>query len=147
MKKYLVNSLILILLTLSIGCKKYSASTSNNNSNSIAGVISEGTWTISSYTQRTEDKSAMFTGINFIFSSDGKLSASGTKIANGTWVYSPASTGYYGNTLATFSINLGTTSPFDKLSKAWNIGEQNNTVLRLDNPETTEDEHVTFLKK
>jgi RNA binding exosome subunit len=89
----------------------------------------------------------LFQGIIFTFSSDGKLNASGTHVANGTWIFSPASTGYYGNNLATFSINLGTNSPFDKLTKKWNIGQQNNSLLRLDNPEALEDEHVTFLKK
>ena len=148
MKKYLSGSLLLLLLGFCSGCKKYSnSSTTNTNVNNTPIAVTTGTWSITSYTQRTEDKTASFAGVNFVFSSDGKLTASGTKTANGNWVFSAASTGYYGTTQATFAISIGTNTPFDKLSRVWNIAEQTNTVLMLDNPEAVEDEHITFSKK
>ena len=148
MKKYFFCSLSLVLLIFCISCKKYSSSApASTTSNNPTGNITSGTWSITSFTQKTEDKTSTFAGINFVFSSDGKLIASGTNAANGTWVFTEASTGYYGNAKETFSINLGINAPFNKLSKTWNIAEQNSTTLRLDNPQALEDEHVSFSKK
>jgi len=140
-----VITIAMLLLILLIGCKK-SYNTPGTNNNNVPSVTN-GTWTITSYTQRTENKTGDFSGINFTFSSDGKVVASGAYSASGSWSSTPASTDYYGNsTVASFTINLGSSSPFNKLSKSWNIGEQATTVLRLDNKETTEDEHITFSK-
>jgi len=147
MKKLFLSSLGLMLLISFTSCKKYSSSNTPSNTNNISTVISVGTWSITSFTQRTEDKTSIFSGTNFVFTTDGKLTASGINTANGTWVATGASNGYYGNAKETFSINLGAATPFNKLSKTWNIAEQTATLLRLDNPEALEDEHVTFSKK
>src|SRR4051794_31481475 len=50
-----------------------------------------GTWTISAYRQRTEDKTSLFTGYNFVFKSGGVLEATlNGASTTGTWVYTPA---------------------------------------------------------
>jgi hypothetical protein len=148
MKKITQSTIVLAMFLFLYSCAKDST-TPASTTDSTTSVISAGTWTITSYTQKTEDKTNSFGGVAFTFSSDGKLTASGTNSATGTWVVTPASTGYYGSSssLATFTINLGTNSPFNKLTKAWNIAEQTSTTLRLDNKEPTEDEHITFSKK
>lgn len=127
-------------------CTKDSATPSGSTDNT-ASVVSAGNWSITSYTQRTEDKTNSFAGVTFTFSNDGKLTATGSNSATGTWVVTPASTGYYGSSTPTITISLGGSSPFNRLSKTWKIAEQTGTTLRLDHPEVAEDEHITFSKK
>jgi hypothetical protein len=148
MKKITQSTIFLAMFLFLYSCAKDSTTPASSTDNT-ASVVSAGTWTITSYTQRTEDKTNTFAGVTFTFSSDGQLTAAGTNSAAGTWIVTPASTGYYGSSssLATFTINLGTSSPFNKLTKAWNIAEQTSTTVKLDNREPTEDEHITFSKK
>lgn len=139
-----------LLMILVVGCKKYNNPANTNNiTDPVASVVSSGTWTVSSYMQRTENKTSDFNGINFVFSSDGKLNATGSNTASGSWSSSPATAGYFGGppSAATFTINLGANTPFNRLSKAWNVAEQSSTLLKLDNPEPVEDEHVALIKK
>ena len=112
--------------------------------------IISGTWIITAYTQRTEDKTSQFAGVVFTFSHDGTLIAdkNGNK-TNGTWSYSPSTVGYYGGppSKASMTINLGATSPFDRLNKIWNVASSTSTQVKMDNPEPVEDEHVQFSKQ
>ena len=113
--------------------------------------ITSGTWIISSFTQRTEDKTSQFAGVVFTFSSDGTLIATdknGNKI-NGSWAFSPSTVGYYGGppSKASITLNVGMSSPFDRLTKVWNVASNTATQLKIDNPEPVEDEHVQFTKQ
>ena len=49
---------------------------------------------------------------------------------------------------ASFTINLGTASPFNRLAKTWNIDstKTNATTLALVNPEVDENMRLTFSK-
>jgi len=113
----------------------------------VNNAVTSGTWQISSFTQRTEDKTSDFAGLDFTFADSSKLIVSGNENFSGTWSYTAPSTGYYGSANGGFSINLGTGSPFQRLSRSWNVASQTATVIKLDASEATEDEHVTFTKK
>ena len=151
MKKiFKTMSFFAILLTIiTVGCKKYNNSAPPPATDPIPTAVTSGIWSVTSFTQKTENKTNIFSGIDFTFSSDGKLAATGSASASGTWSSTPYSPGYYGGpaSLATFTISLGTSTPFDKLSKSWNVGSQSTTVVQLDNKEPLEDEHITFNKK
>lgn len=142
----------LIFLSISIiaffsACTKDDAAPATNNETA-AAVVTQGTWRITSFTQKTEDKTSDFAGVSFTFSNDGTLTASGTKTATGTWVSAPPVTGYYSNdsSLGTLSISIATGSPFNRLTETWHIVERSNTTVKLDHREAAEDEHVTFSK-
>jgi len=147
------NSLLLLSLIFYVillgGCKK--SGTANNNTDTTVSTpfMSSGAWNISSFTQKMEDKTADFSGMDFSFSGDGKVTVTGLKSADGTWSYSPAVTGYYGTTgtSATFTLNIVSGSTFTNLSRTWNVGTHSATSLQLNHPEALEDEHVTFTKK
>jgi hypothetical protein len=49
-----------------------------------------------------------FAGMDFTFSNDANVTVTGSKNANGTWLYSAPVAGYYGApfSLATFTINI-----------------------------------------
>jgi hypothetical protein len=133
-----------------IGCSKSATSPTNNNSNTnTATLITSGAWKITAYTQKTEDKTANFDGIDFTFKSDGTLQASGANTASGSWAYAAAVSNYYSNSASspTLTINLGNSSPFNRISKTWDVGDVTASTIKLSNHEVAEDEHVTFTKK
>jgi hypothetical protein len=136
-----------------ISCSKnYNAPASTNNpvDTTLKTQVVSGTWIIKSYTQRTEDKTSQFASVVFTFSSNGTLTANKNgNITNGTWSYIPSSVGYYGGppSKASITLNLGAASPFDKLTKIWNVASNTDTLLKLDNPEPVEDEHVQFSRQ
>ena len=147
------NSLLLLSLIfyamLLWGCKKNSTANNSTDTTVSTPFMSSGTWNISSFTQKMEDKTSDFSGMDFNFSSDGKVTVTGVKSADGTWSYSPAVAGYYGGpgTSATFTLNIVSGSTFTNLSRIWNVGTHSATSLQLNHPDALEDEHVTFTKK
>lgn len=139
--------------TLFASCKKYGVSDQTNNTTSTVSTAIPGNWTITSYSQRGEDKTSQFSGYTFTFAASTAGANSGTVTAvkdntvTGTWSYSPAVT-YYGSTsTSSITLNLGASSPFDRLSKIWNIESTSASKLNLVNPEVLEDEHLEFSKQ
>ncbi|MEP7144761.1 MAG: hypothetical protein ABI707_17895 [Ferruginibacter sp.] len=150
MKKSLLFTPVLFFVLLLGSCKKDNTATPGNNTNTITftSVISAGTWDVTSFTEKTENKTSDFSGMDFTFASDGTATVSGAKTASGTWSYSASSTDYYGATSpATFTISIVSGSTFSALSRKWNISANTAASLRLDHPQASEDEHVTFTKK
>ncbi|MBS1598836.1 MAG: hypothetical protein JST75_11485 [Bacteroidetes bacterium] len=142
---------IAVAMIIGTSCKKsYTSPGSNSGTDSVTNIVTNGTWIISSYTQKVEDKTNTFAGITFVFSSDGKLTADdkGNK-TTGSWSTTPYTPGYYGGpaALATLTISMGTASPFNKIDKSWNVGEKSNSSFKLDNKEPLEDEHLVFSKQ
>ena len=112
--------------------------------------IALGNWVISSYTQKTENKSPMFSGAVFTFSDNGVLTATqnGT-VVSGAWFYSPSFVGYYGSapTKASIRIGLAAANPFANLNRTWNVVSSDNSTLSLINPEPKDDERLVFSKQ
>mgnify|MGYP003298794302 CR=1 FL=1 len=145
-------ALLLFALT---ACNKNSSdntpvSNSNNNNGNNSTAFMSGNFTITSYTQRTENKTAQFAGAVFTFSTNNTVTAAmnGTT-TSGTWSHIPYSVGYYGGepTKESISISLGTASPLDRLSKTWNVSSSSATQVVLVTPEPADDEHITFTKQ
>src|SRR5438270_10200136 len=114
----------LVILT---ACSKKNATTSaDQGGNPTPSQVSSfpGNWVVSSYIQRTEDKTAQFSKATFTFATNGTLNIlDNGKPFSGTWSYSASSVGYYGGTptKASMTINAGANAPFNRLSKTWNI--------------------------
>lgn len=123
---------------------------STDSASTQSAKIAAGTWVISSYTQKTENKSSMFAGTVFTFQDAGKLTATQNgNVISGTWSYSPSSVGYYGSapTKASIRIALVAGSPFTNLNKTWNVVSSDNSTLSLINPEPKDDERLSFSKQ
>ncbi len=152
MKKFpSFNQLLLLSLIILVSCSK-AKNTNNSITPDPSSSLVSGTWSITSYLQRAEDKTAMFSGDIFAFETGGKLTTSKSGNAvTGTWLYHPSTVGYYGNadTKASITINLGTVNPFDRISKTWNFsdGRAISRTLSLVNPEPAEDEQLLFSKQ
>lgn len=154
MKKY-YNKLLSLVVAASIlaSCSKSSVTPNNTTATSptstdLTTALTSGNWIVSSFVQKTEDKTSKFSNIVFTFSANGTLIATDNgNTTNGTWNYTPAVT-YYGSTSkAAIAINIGTSNPLVLLTKTWNLISGTSSTLKIDSPEIVEDEHVQFSKQ
>ncbi|HJW16070.1 MAG TPA: hypothetical protein VJ499_03070 [Flavisolibacter sp.] len=142
--------LVAIWVTILSGCSKSGSgdTTSNNNPDPAQTVI--GSWTISSYSQRTEDKTSLFKDYIFTFSAGGVLKITHNAAdQSGTWSYIPASVGYYGSggTSAAFNLNAGAIDPLVRLNRTWNISSISTSTISLVNPEPADNEVLVFTRQ
>ena len=141
--------LLVFALVFFTSCSKNAGNPSAQSpaSDSITGLLTNGSWTISSLIQKKEDNTAAFSGYVFRFVSNGKLVATknGADI-QGSWSYSPAVTYYGSSSKDAITVNMGTDNPFRRLTKTWNLVSITSTAIKLDNPEILEDEHLQFQK-
>jgi len=154
MKKY-SGKLLSFIVAASIfaSCSKSYVSPNTTTATSptsadLTTVLTSGIWVVSSFTQKTEDKTSKFSNIFFTFSANGTLTATDNgNTTNGTWNYTPAVT-YYGSTSkAAIAINIGTGNPLVLLTKTWNLIASTSSTIKIDSPEILEDEHVQFSKQ
>ena len=141
---------LLPCLLLFASCSKKSSDPPPSNNPTT--TLTSGNWIISSYTQRTENKTSQFNGYVFTFSAGGSVTATNNAATtSGTWSYIPSSVGYYGGTptKSSLALNLGTATPLNRLTRTWNIDSVNSsaTTLVLLNPEPLEGEQLKFSKQ
>ncbi len=150
MKNVFTATVLLALLVPAFqSCKKDSLSV-NAAQDSTSVAVTAGTWIISSYTQKTDNNTSKFKDFVFTFSKNKQVNAvSKSETVIGTWDYNPPVAGYYGGpaSVASFTLGMGASQPFIKLNKIWKVIEKTTTVLKLDNNEPLEDEHLVFTKK
>jgi hypothetical protein len=144
--------LLFSVLFIMEGCTKSQVQADPPTSSAPSSPVTTGTWNISSFIQRTEDKSSLFDGYVFTFVNGGILKAEKSGVVtSGTWAFATAAISYYGATpsKSSFTINLGGTTPFDRLTKTWNIDSthSNASTLTLISPEVVENMHVIFSKQ
>ena len=143
--------MIVCVVMVSTGCSKSynSPGSTTNSTDPLIAIVTSGSWTVGSYTQMTVDKTSSLQGYSFVFANGGKLTATnGSSTTEGSWSSTQAAAGIYGGppTKATFTISLGTTAPLDKISKTWNLADDSNGLIHLDNPQSVEDEHIALKK-
>ena len=111
-----------------------------------------GNWKVSSFAQRTEDKTSMFKGFVFTFDTTGSVTANGNGTSTtGTWAFANKPVSYYGSTpsKSSFTMNFAAINPFTNLTKTWDVDSvhTNASTLALVSPEVVEQMHVTFSKQ
>lgn len=152
MKKVISRSALMLFSFIMI---LESCSKTNSNPNQTAvdpsSLVVSGAWSVSSLTQRGEDKTSSFSGYVFTFSNGGSLKAEKSgDITTGTWSYTPSAVSYYGSTpsKSSITINLGNSKPFSQISRIWNVDSLNTNASRiaLISPEVAEDMHLNFSK-
>ncbi len=150
MTKFLKLTLVLIATTSAgfVSCSKQTAVVNPVVKDTVATELISGTWRISAFTQGTEDKTSKFSNIDFIFSKGGAITANDDgKQTMGSWHFTPAVTYYGSSSKDAISLSIGSSKPYDLLTKTWNLISHSSSVIKLDNPEVPEDEHVEFTKR
>jgi hypothetical protein len=146
--------LLFVITALSFACKKETVDPVTTTSTELTSAnlvknITVGTWTVSSFMELTEDKSKNFAKITFTFTSDGKVTVNDNgKTFNGTW--SNGGTVYYGQPIGLkereVSFSLGSSTPYDKLSKSWIISGIKSNSLTFDSANPTEGRSFSLSK-
>jgi hypothetical protein len=153
MIRNLPNFLVLCSLILfNFSCTKSSIKPNTSTTSNLSTTITTGTWTITQYSQGSEDKTSLFRDYTFTFASQGVLKAmKNGDSTTGSWVLVTPIT-YYGTTVGTntsVTINLGMAAPLSLLSKSWNVDSTNTTVSKLSlvSPEPTDNAQLIFTKQ
>ena len=148
------KSLLFAGLALLAACGGSNPTAPEVQADVVGQAIAAGPWVVSTYAQRTEDKTSDFSNYVFTFtktSTDaGTVTATSSKTGvtvNGTWSHQPAVT-YYGSTSKeAMVLSFGAGTPWVKVSKVWNVSSASSSSLSLASPEVVEDEHLVFSRQ
>ena len=113
-------------------------------------ILQNGTWYVSVYQEKTEDKASKFSDLSFSFNADGSLTITDAKSNSsekGSWAYTPAVTYYGSSSKAAISLNAGSSTPQKLLTAKWNFVSASAGLISLDSPEVAEQLHLKFAKR
>jgi hypothetical protein len=132
-------------------CGGYSSPTAPTATDTVTPSIA-GNWVVSSLVQGTEDKTSQFSGYTLAFVSSDAESGTVTATRNnstvsGTWRHSPAVTYYGSSSTESIVLNLGASTPFDRITGTWNVVSSTNAQLSLASPEVREDMRLVLSKE
>ena len=132
-----VTVLMFVVVSALTSCKKDDSTNVNPNA---TGIITSGTWSVSSYKETSEDHTDDFAGYTFTFDSNGQMTATISGVTTtGSWKMDDDSE----NEL---HIDLGNNSPLDKLSKGWIIISITDTEISLEDDNSSNNEVLQFTK-
>ncbi|HSD14632.1 MAG TPA: hypothetical protein VLB74_08285 [Flavobacterium sp.] len=137
MKKIISLSVVVCLLTITMGCSDdddNSSSSSNNNQtiDEIKNDVMSGTWRITYFFDTDSDETSNFNGYNFTFGSSSILTATdGSNTNVGAWSVTDDNSGDDSPDDIDFNIVFASPPDFAELSEDWHILEHTDTKLRL----------------
>jgi len=149
----ITSSALVSVTILLAGCGNSSDNpTAPTPTDTVTPFIVAGNWVVSSLRQRTEDKTSQFSGYVLKFTATSAESGTVTATRNnamvsGTWNHAPAVTYYGSSSTESLVLNLGSSSPFDRLSRTWNVVSGTNATVSLTSPEVAEDMHLVLTKQ
>lgn len=132
-------------------CGGYTNPVAPTTTDTVSASIA-GNWVISSLVQGTEDKTSQFSGYTLTFTETSAQSGTVTATRNnstvsGTWSHSPAVTYYGSSSTESIILNLGTATPFDRVTGTWNVSSSTGAKLSLASPEVAENLQLILTKQ
>lgn len=128
-----------LFILFSVACLGITACTKSSTSNSgvhsttsIINAVNAGTWKITYFMDKTEDKTANFSGYNFTFGASNALTATnGTNNYSGTWSVTDSNSD--DDSIDDLDFNISFTAPdtFTDLTDDWEIMEHTTTKIKL----------------
>lgn len=98
----------------------------------ISEIAKSGTWHISSYVDSGQDETNDYSGFDFVFNTDGTLSATnGTTVINGSWSVTEDDDSSNNDNDVDFNISFNSPPNFEELSDDWDIVSITNTKIDL----------------
>ncbi len=149
-------AIVLIISLYFSSCQQDNVTPASNSKKPVISdlpKIIDGNWKVSSLTEvapdKTEDKAGLFSKVIFSFSADGKIIAKDDKTTlNGTW--NKGEKVYYGLPTGlseySFTIILGASKPYDRISQHWIITEMTTTSIKFDHNNPAENKHMILTK-
>jgi hypothetical protein len=145
------SSAIVSIAMLLAACSSYTNPVAPTTTDTVSASIA-GNWVISSLVQGTEDKTSQFSGYTLTFTETSDQSGAVTATRNGstisgTWSHSPAVTYYGSSSTESIVLNLGTATPFDRVTGTWNVASSTGAKLSLASPEVAENMQLVLTKE
>jgi hypothetical protein len=149
--KRIKSSGIVSVAMLLAACGGYTNPVAPTTTDTVSASIA-GNWVISSLVQGTEDKTSQFSGYTLTFTETSAQSGTVTATRNnstvsGTWSHSPAVTYYGSSSTESIILNLGTATPFDRVTGTWNVSSSTGAKLSLASPEVAENLQLILTKQ
>lgn len=131
--------LLLSLSLLSSTCSHHDDDdgSSNDNSGQVQQIESQaesGTWRITSFIDSGQDETNDFSGFNFLFDSNGTLTAtSSNTILTGSWSVTDSNSNDDSNDDIDFNIffNVSESSNFEDINDDWDIVSHSDNMIKL----------------
>jgi hypothetical protein len=132
-----------VFLFLSICSIVFAGCTKEDAPSSVANAVTSGTWTVTHFSERSNNETSDFSGYTFTFQSNGKVLASKNGvIKEGNWSESTSS--------QKLIIDLGpkdsNNEPLGELSDHWVIVSKTSTKINLADDNTSSNELLEFTK-
>ncbi len=97
----------------------------------------DGTWRVSLYFDNSSDETSKFSGYNFTFNSNGKMSATnGSNTVTGNWMQGSSK----------FYIDFGAIAVFSDLNDNWLLEEKTATSIKMKDDNPAKNEQLQFVK-
>jgi hypothetical protein len=133
-------------------CGGYSSPTAPPTTTDTVTASIAGNWVVSSLVQEKEDETSQFSGYTFNFVETNAQSGTVTatrdnSTVSGTWSHSPAVTYYGSSSTESIVLNLGTATPFARITGTWNVSSSTNTEMSLASPEIAEGLQLVLTKQ
>ena len=134
-KMFLFFGLCAIVLT---GCTKKDSDVS-----SVADAVTNGTWRVTHFSERTTNETDAFAGYTFTFQSNGKVLASKNGvIKEGNWSESTNSQ----RLVIDLGVKTDANKPLGELTDDWVIVSKSETKINLSDDNSTSNELLEFTK-
>lgn len=119
MKKIILLSVAIIISSpLIISCSK-------ENITNVASYVTKGTWRVTLYQENGVSKLYYFSNYDFIFSNSTVTATRNASTVTGTFSTK------YDDSKNKLVLNFGNTSPFNQLNDDWEILEESETKIRM----------------
>lgn len=113
-----------------VACKKEKIEDSVKSQ--VQDQVTSGQWRITQFVDSDEDETSRYLNYQFVFSSNGSLSATnGTTQYSGTWNVSDSNSNDDSSSDVHFNIQINTTGEFADVNDDWHIVSQSNTKIVL----------------
>lgn len=131
------------IFLIALGCLLFASCSNNDNTSSASQVVISGTWRVSLFTNNGTNETIDFSGYTFSFITGGTITVVKNGVSlSGTWSVNTSSN--------KFSIDLGAKTdvnkPLGELTDDWKIISVTETVIQLQDDNTSNNEKLTFSK-
>ena len=95
----------------------------NSNNGPLGTFLSDGLWTVGSYTEDDDDQTDNYSGYTFDFDPNGTVTASNGTTTNGTWAAMDSD--------SELLLNFGSAVPLDEFNDTWNVVSATSTRVEI----------------
>jgi hypothetical protein len=109
-----------------LACKKSASAGTVDASSNTSSIVQQGTWKVTLFNENGNDKTSLFSGYNFTFSSGAITATKASLNISGTY------SNLMNDSQNKMIIDFGNSSPLDELNKDWHVSQQTDVKLQLE---------------